>query len=93
MIEQFNENLRLEFGVLMKEGKEAVWNLIEEAEELGRGIDTQNEYDAFVGKLLVNIREEKKLYFDEYKQVIRFVKEHRRLNGLKPKSENDYIVL
>lgn len=93
MKETFEENLKLEFGVLMREGKEAVWNLIEEAEELVRGIDNPNEYDTFVTQILKIVREEKKFYFDEYKEVIRFIKEHRRLNGLKPKEENDYIVL
>jgi len=93
MRETFEEKLRLEFGVLIKEGKEAVWNLIEEAEELVRGIDNPNEYDTFVSQLLKVVREEKKFYFADYADVIKFVKEHRRLNSTKPAEENQYIVL
>lgn len=93
MIDRFEENLKLEFRVLMKEGKEGVWNFIEEAEELSRSIETQNEYDVLVAGILNQVREEKRFDFEQYKQVIRFVKEHKRLNQHKPKEDNDFIIL
>lgn len=93
MIKEFEDKLRVEFKALLKTGKEGVWNFIEEAEELMRGIDTHNEFDSLIMDILKQVRTEKRFDFEQYKEVIRFVKEHKRLNLNKPKEDNDYIIL
>ena len=93
MIEEFNNHLRLEFGVLMKAGKDVVWSFLEDAENLYNGIERTNEYDDLVRDILSQVKLDRRFTFEQYREVIRFTKEHNRLNGFKPKADNDYIVL
>lgn len=87
------DKLRKDFKELLKSGKEGVWKFIEEAETLLEGIDTYNEFDSLVMEILKQVRTDKRFDFNQYKEVIRFVKEHQRLNLNKPKEDNDYIIL
>lgn len=89
----FEEKLRLEFKVLLKSGKDGVWKFIEQAEELFTGIENPNEFDLYVSQVLAQVRKEKRFDFTQYKEVIRFVKEVKRLNQNKPQEDNDYIIL
>lgn len=93
MIEEFEQKIRLEFGVLLKEGKEKVWDYIESAEELLRDLDSLNEYDTLASDILKAVRSEKRFDFQQFKEVRRFVKEHQRLNHIKPVEDNDFIIL
>ena len=90
---KFNENLKLEFKVLLKSGKDGVWQFIERAEELFTAIEKPNEYDLYVSQILAAVRKDKRFDFEQYKEVIRFVKEHNRFNENKPQEDNDYIIL
>lgn len=89
----FNEKLKLEFKVLLKTGKDGVWKFIEGAEELFTAIEHPNEFDLYVSQILAQVRKDKRFDFEQYKEVIRFVKEHKRLNQNKPQEDNDYIIL
>ena len=85
--------LKENFRSLMKKGKDAVWNYIEEAEKLGLTIDNPNEYDGHVADTLEQVRKEKRFDFEQYKVVRRFIIEHQRLNSVKPQEDNDFIIL
>ena len=85
--------LKTNFRTLMKKGKDAVWNYIEEAEKLGLTIDNPNEYDGHVADILEQVRKEKRFDFEQYKVVRRFIIEHQRLNSVKPQEDNDFIIL
>lgn len=85
--------LKDNFRTLMKKGKDAVWNYIEEAEKLGLTIDNPNEYDGHVADILEQVRSEKRFDFEQYKVVRRFIIEHQRLNLNKPQEDNDFIIL
>ena len=85
--------LKDNFRTLMKKGKDAVWNYIEEAEKLGLTIDNPNEYDGHVADILEQVRSEKRFDFEQYKVVRRFIIEHQRLNSVKPQEDNDFIIL
>jgi hypothetical protein len=87
------DKLRKDFKALLKTGKEGVWKFIEEAESLLAGIDTYNDFDSLVMDILKQVRTDKRFDFQQYKEVIRFVKEHQRLNANKPQEDNDYIIL
>ena len=85
--------LKENFRTLMKKGKDGVWKYIEEAEKLGLGIDSPNEYDGHVADILKKVRDEKRFDFEQYKEVRRFIIEHQRLNLNKPQEDNDFIIL
>lgn len=91
-MENIEEKLKLEFSVLMKSGKDAVWGLISEAEGFFAGIDNPNHFDVQVSDICKEVRSTKKFFFNQYKEVSRFVVEHRRLSALK-KEEDSFILL
>lgn len=92
-MKQINEQHRENFRKLLKGGKEVVWKYIEQAEEQFKSIDNPNNFDIGVGDILSVVRHEKKFTFNQYIEVERFMAEWKRLNGLKPQENDDYIIL
>ena len=88
------EQLRQQFDTFKEsEDKEAVLDLINEVEDLFYELDEPNVFDEHVMEVIKTAREEKKFYFRDYVEVIRFITEHRRLNSVKPKKDTNYIIL
>lgn len=88
------EQLRKQFDTFKEsEDKESVLDLINQVEDLFYELDDPNIFDKHVMEVIKTAREEKKFYFRDYVEVIRFVTEHQRLNAMKPKKDTNYIIL
>ena len=85
--------MKEDFKKLLKGGSESVWQYIERAEEILFNLQDANEWDREVIKLTKKVREDKRFDFEQYKVVRRFLSEHERLAKLKPKLNDDYIIL
>ena len=102
MNKKYEDEIRNTFKDLMKEGKDAVWNYIQLAENFYENLAGVNEYDISVDETLKKVREDKKFDFQQYKEVRRFICEQQRLNEYRIKlkecrdknaEDNDYIIL
>lgn len=88
-----DEQQRENFKQLLKGGKEKVWDYIEYTESLMNKIDKPDVFDRGIAELLKEIRKERIFTYNQYKEVDRFITQWEKILEVKPKENDDYIIL
>lgn len=87
--EQFETKLKEQFKQLIQD-KEQVLSLLEEAEEYVSKIEHPDTYEQLAADILVDVRQNKKLHYKQWKSINLFVINQRKYTQT---SEDDFIIL
>ncbi len=86
----FEVQIKKEFDTLMKGGKTLVWGFIEEIEGYLKEEKNPNLIEQKLIELVKVIRDEKKFYFNQFKEFYPYVLSERKN---KKTEEDDFILL
>lgn len=88
----FEEQLKAEFNKLMKAGKSAVFDLIDEIDGYIDETQKLTILETRISEIIKQVRSDKRFYYNQFKEVYPFLLSERKLKeALEDKDE--YIIL
>lgn len=88
----FEEQLKAEFNKLMKAGKSAVFDLIDEVDGYIDETQKLTILETRISEIIKQVRSDKRFYYNQFKEVYPFLLSERKLKeALEDKDE--YIIL
>jgi len=88
----FEEELKDEFNKLMKAGKKAVFELIDEVDGYINETEKLTILENRIADIVKQARTEKRFYFNQFKEVYPFLLSERKLAEAKS-DKDEYIIL